>query len=49
MATADTAHSQTSLEGGVQDLPAKKKRFGKDPSTGEDKWFAPEPASVLRG
>ena len=24
----------------------KKKRFGKDPFTGEDKWFAAKPASV---
>jgi nucleoid DNA-binding protein len=30
----------------AQDVPAKKKRFGKDPFTGEDKWFAPKPASV---
>jgi hypothetical protein len=24
----------------AQDVPAKKKRFGKDPLSGEDKWFA---------
>jgi nucleoid DNA-binding protein len=31
----------------AQDVPAKKKRFGKDPFTGEEKWFAAKPASVL--
>ena len=30
----------------AQDVPAKKKRFGKDPFTGEEKWFAAKPASV---
>jgi nucleoid DNA-binding protein len=30
----------------AQDVPAKKRRFGKDPFTGEDKWFAAKPASV---
>jgi nucleoid DNA-binding protein len=30
----------------AQDVPAKKKRFGRDPFTGEDKWFAAKPASV---
>ena len=30
----------------AQDVPARKKRFGKDPFTGEDKWFAAKPASV---
>ena len=30
----------------AQDVPAKKKRFGKDPFSGEDKWFAAKPASV---
>ena len=30
----------------AQDMPAKKKRFGKDPFTGEEKWFAAKPASV---
>src|SRR3984893_16040514 len=30
----------------AQDVPAKKKRFGKDPFTGEDKWFAAKPSSV---
>ena len=27
-------------------VPAKKKRFGKDPFTGEERWFAAKPASV---
>lgn len=27
-------------------VAAKKKRFGKDPFTGEERWFAPKPASV---
>ncbi len=31
---------------GVQQVPAKKKRFGKDPFTGEDRWFDPKPATV---
>ncbi|MGF7133087.1 hypothetical protein P3T40_004578 [Paraburkholderia sp. EB58] len=30
----------------AQYVPAKKKRFGKDPFTGEEKWFAAKPASV---
>jgi Bacterial DNA-binding protein len=30
----------------AQDVPAKKKRFGKDPFSGQDKWFAAKPASV---
>lgn len=30
----------------AQSVPAKKKRFGKDPFTGEERWFAPKPASV---
>lgn len=30
----------------VQAVPAKKKRFGKDPFTGEDRWFPAKPASV---
>ena len=30
----------------VQSIPAKKKRFGKDPFTGEERWFAAKPASV---
>jgi nucleoid DNA-binding protein len=30
----------------AQDVSAKKKRFGKDPFSGEDKWFAAKPASV---
>jgi nucleoid DNA-binding protein len=30
----------------AQDVPAKKKRFGKDPFSGEDKWFAAKPATV---
>jgi nucleoid DNA-binding protein len=31
---------------GVQQVPAKKKRFGKDPFTGEDRWFDAKPATV---
>jgi hypothetical protein len=27
-------------------VAAKKKRFGKDPFTGEERWFVPQPASV---
>jgi hypothetical protein len=27
-------------------IPAKKKRFGKDPFSGEERWFAPKPASI---
>ena len=27
-------------------IPAKKKRFGKDPFSGEERWFAAKPASV---
>ena len=30
----------------AQDVPAKKKRFGKDPFTGEERWFPAKPASV---
>lgn len=30
----------------VQAVPAKKKRFGKDPFTGADRWFPAKPASV---
>ena len=30
----------------AQSVPAKKKRFGKDPFTGEERWFAAKPASV---
>ena len=30
----------------VVKVPAKKKRFGKDPFTGEERWFTPKPASV---
>jgi nucleoid DNA-binding protein len=30
----------------VQQVPAKKKRFGKDPFTGEERWFDPKPATV---
>ena len=30
----------------VQAVPAKKKRFGKDPFTGQDRWFPAKPASV---
>jgi hypothetical protein len=28
------------------EVPAKKKRFGKDPFSGEERWFAPKPASI---
>ena len=34
------------LKIGVMQVPAKKKRFGKDPFTGEERWFDPKPASV---
>jgi len=27
-------------------VPAKKKRFGKDPFSGEERWFAAKPASI---
>ncbi|MBN3776363.1 DNA-binding protein [Burkholderia sp. Ac-20345] len=30
----------------VQQVPAKKKRFGKDPFTGEERWFSAKPATV---
>jgi len=30
----------------VQSVPAKKKRFGKDPFTGEERWFDAKPATV---
>jgi nucleoid DNA-binding protein len=30
----------------VQAVPAKKRRFGKDPFTGEERWFPAKPASV---
>ena len=28
-------------------VPTKKKRFGKDPFTGEERWFDAKPATVL--
>ena len=31
---------------GLQQIPAKKKRFGKDPFTGEERWFPAKPAAV---
>jgi nucleoid DNA-binding protein len=31
---------------GVQQVPAKKRRFGKDPFTGEERWFDAKPAGV---
>ena len=31
---------------GVQQVPAKKKRFANDPFTKEDRWFDAKPASV---
>jgi nucleoid DNA-binding protein len=34
------------LKIGVQQIPAKKKRFGKDPFTGVEREFAAKPASV---
>ena len=34
------------LKIGVQQIAAKKKRFGKDPFTGVDRWFDPKPATV---
>ena len=34
------------LKIGLQQEPAKKKRFGKDPFTGEERWFPAKPASV---
>ncbi|KMQ80335.1 histone-like protein [Candidatus Burkholderia pumila] len=30
----------------AQTVPAKKKRFGKDPFTGQERWFSAKPASV---
>ena len=30
----------------AQVVPAKKRRFGKDPFSGEDRWFDAKPASV---
>ncbi|WP_459614789.1 HU family DNA-binding protein [Bordetella sp. 2513F-2] len=30
----------------VQKVPAKAKRFGKDPFTGQERWFPAKPASV---
>lgn len=30
----------------VQAVPAKKRRFGKDPFTGEERWFDAKPATV---
>lgn len=34
------------LKIGLQQVPAKKKRFGKDPFTGQERWFPAKPASV---
>ena len=31
---------------GVQQVPATKKRFGKDPFTGQERWFDAKPARV---
>jgi nucleoid DNA-binding protein len=31
---------------GLQQVPAKKKRFGKDPFTGAERWFPAKPAAV---
>ncbi|CAB3754559.1 HU family DNA-binding protein [Paraburkholderia humisilvae] len=30
----------------VQQVPAKQRRFGKDPFTGEERWFPAKPATV---
>ncbi|MBN9425619.1 MAG: HU family DNA-binding protein [Burkholderiales bacterium] len=30
----------------AQNVPAKKRRFGKDPFTGQDRWFDAKPATV---
>ncbi|MGE0808772.1 MAG: HU family DNA-binding protein [Burkholderiaceae bacterium] len=30
----------------AQNVPAKKRRFGKDPFTGEERWFDAKPATV---
>ncbi len=30
----------------AEDIPAKKRRFGKNPFTGAEQWFAAKPASV---
>ena len=34
------------LKIGLQQVAAKKKRFGKDPFTGEERWFPAKPAAV---
>ncbi len=34
------------LKATVVKVPAKKKRFGKDPFSGEERWFAAKPAST---
>jgi nucleoid DNA-binding protein len=34
------------LKIGVQQVPAKKRRFGKDPFTGQERWFDAKPATV---
>jgi nucleoid DNA-binding protein len=34
------------LKVSVQKVPAKPKRFGKDPFTGEERWFPAKPASI---
>ena len=43
-------HGEFTLPGllkiGVQKIEAKKKRFGKDPFSGQDRWFPAKPASV---
>ncbi len=31
---------------GVQQVPAKKRRFGKDPFSGDERWFPAKPATV---
>nr|WP_311223711.1 MULTISPECIES: HU family DNA-binding protein [unclassified Acidovorax] len=34
------------LKIGLQQVPAKKKRFGKDPFTGQERWFPAKPSAV---
>ncbi len=34
------------LKIGLQQVPAKKKRFGKDPFTGAERWFPAKPSAV---
>ncbi len=43
---AGERHAVGPLKIVVQAVPAKKKRFGKDPFSGEERWFPAKPASV---